>query len=71
MEVCNSKSIFGIYTRINLDFNLHCIYTIFSRVTVIVKFVPLVAEMHITNGIFQLYFKHDSLFITKYSFKVV
>ena len=36
-------------TRINLDFNLQCIYTIFSWVTVIVKFVPLVAEIHIAN----------------------
>ena len=45
----------NLHTGINLDFNLQCIYTIFGCITVIVKFVQLVAqvaqvaEMHITT----------------------
>ena len=57
---------FWVYIRklhagIRLDFNLQCIYTIFGWITVIDKFVPLVAqvarvaEMHITIWVTSKY----------------
>ena len=64
-----------LHARINLDFNLQCIYTIFNWVTVIDKFVHLlykwhnVAEMHITIWLYSNFFKQ--YFLTKGNFEVV